>query len=80
VGSAVAIAVYALVAAVVLRRAGVVSGGIPADLARTATWVAAGYFLLGVGLNLASRSRPERLLMSPTAAVLCVLCAVVAAG
>ncbi len=49
VGSAVAIAVYALVAAVVLRRAGMVSGGIPADLARTATWVAAGYFLLGVG-------------------------------
>lgn len=77
-GSLVAIVIYTLVATVVLARADLVSPGIPEGVVRTATWVAVAYFFLGIGLNLASRSKPERSVMSPVSAVLCALCAVVA--
>jgi hypothetical protein len=36
------------------------------------------YFGVGVLANLASRSRPERLVMTPVAAVLCACCLVIA--
>jgi hypothetical protein len=45
---------------------------------RTATWVVVAYLLLGVGGNLASRSKSERMVMAPVSAVLGVLTAVVA--
>jgi hypothetical protein len=77
-GSVVSIAIYALLATVVLARADLVSPGVPAGVVRTATWVIVAYLLLGAGLNLASRSKPERALMSPVTAVLCALYAVVA--
>jgi hypothetical protein len=41
-------------------------------------WVVVGYFFLGTGVNLASRSKAERSVMSAVAAVLCALCALVA--
>ena len=80
VGSAVSVGVYALVAVVILARAGLLSLGVPRDLVHAAAWVVAGYFFVGIWLNLASRSKPERQLMSPVAAVLCALCVVVAAS
>lgn len=80
IGSVFSIAIYALVAAVVVARAGLVSFDVSARAVEVATWVAAGYFLLGIGLNLASRSRPERMVMTPLCAVLAVLCGVVALG
>lgn len=80
VGSVVALATYALVALVVLVRADLVGVGVSDDVVGTAAWVVAGYFLLGIGVNLASRSRPERFVMTPVAAVLCALCTVVALG
>lgn len=79
IGSAVSVVVYALIAAVVATRAGLLPGE-SGSVVRTATWVVAAYFLLGIAVNLASRSRPERLVMSPLCAVLCALCAVVAIG
>jgi hypothetical protein len=42
--------------------------------------VVVAYFMLGVGLNLASRSKPERAVMAPVSALLCASCAVVALG
>lgn len=77
---AVAIAIYALVALVVLARADLVGVGASDDVVDTAAWVVAGYFLLGIGVNLASRSRPERFVMTPVAAMLCALSTVVALG
>jgi hypothetical protein len=74
----VAIVIYTLVATVVLARADLVSPGIPEGVVRAATWVTVAYFFLGIGLNLASRSKPERSVMSPVSALLCALCAVVA--
>jgi hypothetical protein len=80
VGSIVSVLVYGLLSAVVLARAGLVETGVSEGLLRTATWIVVAYFFLGIGLNLASRSKPERAFMSPVAAALCALCAVVAAG
>ena len=79
-GSSFAIVIYAFLAAVVLVRAGVIESGVPAGVVRTTAWVVVAYFLLGVGVNLASRSKPERAVMAPVSAVLCAACAVVALG
>ena len=79
IGSLVSIAVYALIALVVLDRAGVVDW-LPAGLSGVMAWVVAGYFGLGIVMNLASRSVPERLTMSPAAALLCGLSVIVALG
>jgi hypothetical protein len=78
VGSVVSIAIYALLATVGLARADLVPLAVPAGVVRTATWVVVAYLLLGAGLNLASRSKPERAVMTPLTAVLCALYAVVA--
>jgi preprotein translocase subunit SecG len=69
-----------LLAVVVLARAGLVETGVSDGFLRTTTWIVVAYFFLGIGMNLASRSKPERAVMSPVAAVLCALCAVVAIG
>ena len=78
VGSVVSIVIYAFIATVVLARADLVSPDIPEGVVRAATWVVAAYFFVGIGLNLASRSKPERAVMAPVSGVLCALCAVVA--
>ena len=80
VGSVISIGVYALLAATLLARTGLLATGAPEALVRVAAWVVAGYFFLGIGVNLASRSRAERALMSPLVALLCVLAVIVAAS
>jgi hypothetical protein len=62
---------------VVLQAAGVVSL-LPDGLVDVGAWVLTAYFALGVALNAASRSRPERLVMTPVALVLAVCCLVLA--
>jgi len=76
-GSVVSVALYAVFALVLLQAAGAVDL-LPAGLADVAIWVLAGYFALGVVMNAVSRSRPERLVMTPVALVLTGLCAVLA--
>jgi len=78
-GSRISILVYAVIALVVLRRASVIGEG-PGSFTRIAAWLIVAYFFVGIGLNLASRSRPERALMTPVVAALCALSAVVALG
>ena len=77
VGSASAVVVYVVIGWVVLARAGLLDGD--HAVVRIATWVIAGSFLLGAAGNLASRSRSERVVMTPVALVLCSLTATVAA-
>jgi hypothetical protein len=79
VGSAVSIALYGVFAVLVLRRAGLVAV-LPEGLAVVGCWVLAGYFLLGVLMNAASRSKPERWTMAPLCLVLAGLTLLVAAG
>ena len=69
VGSAVSIVIYAFVAVLFLSAAGLVSV-LPRGFVDVAIWVLVGYFGLGIVLNGISRSRPERLVMTPTVAVL----------
>lgn len=69
VGSIVAIALYAIFAAIILQRAGTLAV-LPEQVAQIGIWVVAGYLALGVAVNAISRSRPERLVMTPTALIL----------
>lgn len=77
VGSAVSILVYVLIGLVVADRADLVDV-LPDGVARVGTWVVVAYLGAGVLMNLASRSRPERAVMTPVAAVLCAGALVVA--
>jgi hypothetical protein len=77
VGSAVSVPLYALFAVLLLQAAGAVSV-LPERLADVGLWVLTGYLALGVALNAISRSRSERLVMTPVALALAVVCLVLA--
>lgn len=77
VGSAVSIALYAGFAVLILGAAGA-PAVLSAGFVDVAIWVLAGYFVLGIGMNAISRSRPERFLMTPVCALLAVICLTVA--
>ena len=77
IGSAVSIALYAGFAVLILQAAGVVSV-LPDGFVDVAIWVLTGYLLLGIVMNAISRSRPERLLMTPVVALLAAGCLVIA--
>jgi hypothetical protein len=79
VGSVVSIALYAAYAVLVLQAAGALTV-LPDGFVDVAIWVLTGYFLLGIGLNAASRSRSERLLMTPVVAVLALASLLLALG
>jgi predicted Co/Zn/Cd cation transporter (cation efflux family) len=77
IGSAVSVVVYGVIAAVVLQAAGGAEV-FPGAVADVGIWVVTGYFALGVPVNAISRSRPERLVMTPVVLVLAVGSLVVA--
>ena len=79
IGSILAVLTYAGIALVILDAAGVISI-LPKRLSTILVWVTAGYFLLGVGVNLISPSLPERITMTPIALLLCALSFLVAIG
>ena len=79
IGSAVSIVIYAVIAVLALDRAGLVDV-VPDAVSTVGMWVVFGYFVLGIALNAISRSRAERLTMTPTSAVLAVLSLLVALG
>lgn len=78
IGSGLAPLLYAGLAAVILARAGIVD--INGDWVGPASWGIAGFLGLGIILNAASRSLPERLVMTPLAAALCLCALLVALG
>jgi hypothetical protein len=77
VASAVSIVLYAVFALVLLDRAGLVEI-LSENASRIAAWVLAAYFALGIVMNAISRSRSERIVMTPVVALLAVLSAIVA--
>jgi hypothetical protein len=79
IGSAVSVLLYAGFGLVLLDGAGVVAL-LPARVSAVAGWVLVGYFGLGVLVNAVSRSRAERLVMTPVCAVLAVCALVVASS
>ena len=80
IASAVAIPLYATMIVVMLDRAGITSVLPGENTARIGAWLLVLYFALGVLMNLASRSRPERTVMTPIVLTLAVLAAILAAG
>lgn len=76
--SVLAAAILVMAGWTILARAALVSPGPDAPGLRLATWVFCGLFSLNTLGNLASRSRSERLLMTPVTAVLAACFAVVA--
>ncbi|WP_136708896.1 hypothetical protein [Agromyces sp. H66] len=78
IGSAVSVVLYAGFATLLLWRAGLLWPVTP--VVDVATWVLFGYLALGVVVNAISRSRAERLVMTPVAAVLAACALVVAIG
>ncbi|MER3388578.1 MAG: hypothetical protein RJQ01_00970 [Microcella sp.] len=79
VGSVVSVVLYALFTVVVLQRAGLVDA-LPTIFVDIGIWVLVAYFALGIIMNGASRSRPERYTMAPLTLVLAVLALLVALG
>jgi hypothetical protein len=80
VASAVAVAFWALAAAVVLARAGLDAVFVPDVVARWGTWILVLVLPVGAAMNAASSSPWERFLWAPLALVLAVLCYFVARG
>ncbi|PPL15877.1 hypothetical protein [Microterricola pindariensis] len=77
IGSAVSIGLYALFAVVLLDRAAVISV-LPGAVSAVGAWVLFGYFVIGTGMNGISRSRAERMTMTPCCLVLAALTLAVA--
>ncbi|WP_164700843.1 hypothetical protein [Modestobacter sp. KNN46-3] len=77
IGSAVSLVLYGLFAALILQVAGALDV-LPRGVADVAIWVLTAYFAVGVLMNAVSRSVPERLVMTPVALALAVVCLVLA--
>jgi hypothetical protein len=78
IGSVVAICIYAAIIIIALRRTGLIDWPSNGDWTAPAAWVVVAYLSLGVPLNAISRSRPERLVMTPVVVLLLGLSLVVA--
>ncbi|MFE7844285.1 hypothetical protein ACFUTX_03715 [Microbacterium sp. NPDC057407] len=79
IGSAVSILIYALIDLIAWDRVGAVDV-FPEPFSEVAMWVVFGYFVLGIGMNAISRSKPERYTMVPVCIVLAALSFVIATG
>jgi hypothetical protein len=80
IGSVVSILLYVLFAIIVLDAATLTDVFASAAFTSVAMWVLTAYFALGIVLNAISRSKPERVTMTPVSVVLAGLCLVVAIG
>jgi hypothetical protein len=78
IGSAVSIGLYALFAYAALAKAGLVPALISESFTSITVWVMTAYFVLGILMNVISRSKPERLVMTPATAALAALYLVLA--
>lgn len=79
IGSLVAVLIYTVIVVIAFTRLGALQV-LPQGAAVVAMWIVFGYFALGIVLNAASRSKPERLVMTPTTVVLAVLSLLIALG
>ena len=78
IGSAISIAVYALFAYAALAKADVVAPLVSESFTSIIMWVMTAYFTLGILMNGISRSKPERLIMTPIALALAAVYLVLA--
>ena len=79
VGSAVSILIYGVIALIAWDRVGAIAL-LGEPFSEIAMWVVFGYFVLGIGMNAVSRSKPERYAMVPVCIVLAGLSLFIAMG
>ncbi len=77
IGSTVSIVIYALCVLIIFERVAFTSL-LPPVISTVGAWILVGYFALGIVMNAISRSRPERLTMTPTVSILTILVTIVA--
>ena len=80
IGSIVSVLIYALIASILLERAGLTQILGNAAVVQVAAWVVFAYFVLGILMNAISRSKKERFAMTPLTVILAALSLVVAIG
>lgn len=80
IGSTISIILYAFFAVVLFDKAGVIDVIGNSDAVQIIIWVITGYFFIGIAMNAISRSKPERMVMTPVALALAILFLVVAMG
>jgi hypothetical protein len=78
IGSMIAVALYAAFTLVLLDRSGLLSVFGAGPIRVIAAWVLVAYLATGIFLNAISRSKPERLTMTPVTAVLAACALVIA--
>ena len=78
IGSAIAIAIYALLGAIILDRAGLTHVFPDTVIPNVGAWVVVAYLALGIPMNAISRSAPERFTMTPVVIVVFLLALIVA--
>lgn len=78
ISSAMSILIYAAIAYVVLAKAGMIGSPLSGNTLDVAMWVLAVYFFSGIILNALSRSKSERMVMTPIALILAVSCFIIA--
>ena len=80
IGSALSIVLYAVFGYAAAAQAGLVLPLVNESVTSVSMWVLTAYFALGVVMNGISRSKPERLAMTPTAIILTALYLILAIG
>ena len=78
--SGVSIVLYVLFAYTALAKAALAPPLINETVTSVSTWVLTAYFALGIVMNGISRSKPERLIMTPTVLVLTALYLILASN
>jgi hypothetical protein len=78
IGSALGIVVYVAIGVLALEKADVIDLFGDAGWVDVAIWIAVAFFAASIVLNAISRSRPERLVMTPVVAALTALAVLVA--
>lgn len=78
ISSVMSILIYAAIAYVVLAKVAIIGSPLSESTLDVATWVLAVYFFSGIILNALSRSKPERMVMTPIALVLAMSCFIIA--
>lgn len=79
-GSLIAIILYLLFGLTILEQAHVIDLIMNDDLVRAGAWIVTIYFVIGIVMNGISRSKNERLVMTPVAAALAITCLLVVTG
>ncbi len=70
IASTVSIILYFIFALFILAKAGLVLAHLSFGIVGVGMWILVGYFSLGIVMNAISRSKPERLIMTPVATML----------